>query len=107
MKMRKFDNVFDALYDDEQAIEIFLYHFEHLIANERDRRLFLDYITYIVQNPGQRVNWAVLLQGTEGDGKSFFARILKAILGPSNVNGISSSVVLKSNGVKEIIILGE
>ena len=74
---------------DEQAIEIFLYHFEHLIANERDRRLFLDYITYIVQNPGQRVNWAVLLQGTEGDGKSFFARILKAVLGPSNVNGIS------------------
>jgi hypothetical protein len=73
---------------EHQAISIFLGHFEHLIANERDRRLFLDFITYIVQNPGHRVNWAILLQGTEGDGKSFFSFILKAILGESNVNVI-------------------
>ena len=73
---------------DEQAIQIFLGHFEHLIANERDRRLFLDFLTFIVQNPGQRVNWAILLQGTEGDGKSYFANILKAVLGITNVNVI-------------------
>lgn len=74
---------------DQRAIDVFLYHFEHLIADERDRRLFLDFLTYIVQNPGKRVNWAILLQGAEGDGKSWFARILKAVLGASNVNGIS------------------
>lgn len=76
----------DLTSADEQAIQIFLGHFEHLIANERDRRLFLDFICFIVQNPGQRVNWAILLQGTEGDGKSFFANMLKAVLGMTNVN---------------------
>ena len=74
---------------DLYAIKLFLGHFEHLIADERDRLLFLDFITYIVQNPGKRVNWAVLLQGTEGDGKSFFAKLLKAVLGMSNVNQLS------------------
>lgn len=73
---------------EKQAIQIFLRHFEHLIANERDRRLFLDFITFVVQNPGQRVNWAVLLQGTEGDGKSYFSTILKAVLGMTNVKVI-------------------
>lgn len=73
---------------EQQAINIFLGHFEHLIANARDRRLFLDFITYVVQNPGERINWAVLLQGTEGDGKSFFSSLLKAVLGESNVNAI-------------------
>jgi hypothetical protein len=73
---------------EQQAIDIFLGHFDHLIANERDRRLVLDFITFIVQNPGQRVNWAILIQGTEGDGKSYFYFILKAILGESNVNMI-------------------
>lgn len=74
---------------EEHAVKIFLYHFEHLIADERDRRLFLDFITFIVQNPGKRINWAILLQGTEGDGKSFFAKLLKAVLGVSNVNQLS------------------
>jgi len=72
-----------------QAVRIFLEHFEHLIANPRDRHLFLDFIAYIVRNPGQRVNWAILLQGAEGDGKSFFSRMLKAVMGMGNVNVIS------------------
>lgn len=71
---------------DQQAVDIVLYHFEHLFRDARDRRIFLDYITYIVQNPGKRVNWAVWLQGTEGDGKSFFSLLLKAVLGMNNVN---------------------
>lgn len=73
---------------DKQAIETFLYHFEHLIANERDRTIFLDFITYVVQNPGHRVNWAILLQGTEGDGKSWFSSMLKAVCGMTNVKTI-------------------
>lgn len=78
---------------EEEAIEIFTGHFEHLIKNERDRTIFLDFLTYIVQNPGQRVNWAVLLQGAEGDGKSFFLEVLKAVLGENNVNMISGKLL--------------
>lgn len=74
---------------DNQAIQIFLDHMDHLIPSDRDRLVFLDFLTFIVQNPGQRVNWMILLQGAEGDGKSFFAQMLRAVIGVSNVNGIS------------------
>mgnify|MGYP001179535030 CR=1 FL=1 len=73
---------------EEEAIQIFLDHLVHIIANERDRTIFLDFMTYIVQHPGQRINWAILLQGAEGDGKSFFISVLKAVLGDKNVNMI-------------------
>lgn len=78
---------------EEEAIQIFLGHLEHIIANENDRTVFLDFMTYIVQNPGQRVNWAILLQGAEGDGKSFFIAVLKAVMGDNNVNMIAGNAL--------------
>lgn len=78
---------------EEEAIQIFLGHLEHIIANEADRLVFLDFLTYIVQNPGQRINWAILLQGAEGDGKSFFVSALAAMMGENNVNMISGKVL--------------
>lgn len=73
---------------EQQAIDIFLAHFDHIIANERDRRVFLDWLTYVVQNPGEKINWAILLQGAEGDGKSYFLSILKAVIGDDNAKMI-------------------
>lgn len=78
---------------EEQAIEIFLGHLEHIIANENDRRIFLDFLTYIVKHPGQRINWAILLQGAEGDGKSFFSAVLEAVLGTNNINMIAGNAL--------------
>ena len=78
---------------EQEAIEIFLYHFEHIIADAQARETFLDFLTYIVQNPGQRINWAILLQGAEGDGKSFFISMLAAVVGDSNVEMINGSAL--------------
>lgn len=72
----------------EDAIRIFLAHFNHLFDSERDRLILLDWIAYVVQNPGSRINWAILLQGAEGDGKSFFRAVIEAVLG-GHVNGIT------------------
>jgi hypothetical protein len=78
---------------EEEAVQIFLGHLEHIIANENDRRIFLDFLTFIVKYPGQRVNWAILLQGAEGDGKSFFSAVLSAVLGENNVNLIAGNAL--------------
>lgn len=78
---------------EHEAIQIFLDHLVHIIANETDRVIFLDFLTFIVQNPGQRINWAVLLQGAEGDGKSFFISVLAAVMGDNNVNMISGKAL--------------
>jgi hypothetical protein len=75
-----------------EAIQIFLDHFIHLFKSEMDRTILLDWIAYLVQNPGERINWAILLQGAEGDGKSFFRNILEAVMG-GHVNGIMGTAL--------------
>lgn len=60
-------------------------HLEHLFASPAEQRMFLDWLAYVVQNPGKRVNYAPLLQGVQGDGKSFFAFLLSAVMGQPNV----------------------
>jgi hypothetical protein len=70
--------------DEKRAIKRVKAHFEHLFANERDRKLLLDWLAYIVQER-RRISWAPLIQGTQGDGKTFFARMLMAVLGWENV----------------------
>lgn len=68
-------------------------HFEHLFIHERDRRTLIDALAWIVQNPGDRLNWAILIQGTEGDGKTFFFRLLARVLGLENVSTIGAQAV--------------
>lgn len=65
-------------------------HLEHLFPIERDRKLLLSWLAYIAQT-GERVNWAIVLQGAEADGKSFFGQMMAAVLGGENVNAINGS----------------
>ena len=74
--------------DERQAIKRVQAHFRHLFRSERDWKLLLDWMAYIVQTK-ERVSWAPVIQGTEGDGKSFFYRMLAVVLGVENVSLIT------------------
>lgn len=63
-------------------------HLEHLFPNDRDRKLLLSWLAYIVQS-NDKVNWSPVVQGVENDGKSFFGRMMAAVLGGENVNVIN------------------
>ena len=78
----------------QRCIDRLLGHVRHLFRVERDGDLLLDWIAHIVQT-GSRVNWAPVIQGVQGDGKSWFAELLKAVLGMSNV------VVIKGKALEE------
>ncbi len=78
---------------DKRAILTVLAHISHMLEHEEERTLFLNWLAYIVQNPGKRVNWAMLLQGVEGDGKSFFAFLLRTVMGVSNVKMLNANVL--------------
>lgn len=69
-------------------------HLEHLFRSPKDRSLLLDWIAYIVQT-AQRVNWAPLIQGVSGDGKTWFGEMMKAVLGDGNV------FILKGRALEE------
>lgn len=69
---------------DHKAIKRVQRHLEHVLPNERERAIFISFLAYIVQTR-QRPNWAVVLQGVDGDGKSFFGEMMGAVLGSNNV----------------------
>lgn len=79
------------------AILTVLNHLEHLFDNERDRKLLLSWIAFIVQNPGKRINWAPIIQGVEGDGKTFFHLLIGAVLGGENVKTVPGEALAEKN----------
>lgn len=71
--------------EDRRAIALLERHLEVLIADGRERRLFLDFLAYNVQFPSERVRWAPVLQGVEGGGKSYFNELMAAVMGQHNI----------------------
>lgn len=72
----------ESLDDEGQAVvDRLLKHIAFTLEDEREQTIMLDWLTFVYQNPGQRVNWALLLQGAQGTGKSYFAVMLQALMG--------------------------
>ena len=77
---------------DRKNVDRVKNHIAHLLESEVEQRMFLDWISWVVQNPGQHVNYSILLQGVEGDGKSFWAELLRAVMGPYNVQMLNAHI---------------
>jgi hypothetical protein len=78
---------------DKKAIERVKRHIKHLLSNPREQRLLLDWLSWVVQNPGRHANWSILLQGVEGDGKSFFGEMMRSVMGVSNVRMLNAKLL--------------
>lgn len=66
--------------EGERVIGLFLAHLRMTITDEREQTILLDWMSWVIQNPGKRVGWALLLQGAQGTGKTYFAVVLELIL---------------------------
>jgi hypothetical protein len=77
-------------------------HLKHLFGDPRERAIVLSVLAFIVREAGKRINWATVLQGVEGDGKSWFFYLMQAVLGRENC-GIVDPGLLKGefNGFAE------
>jgi hypothetical protein len=78
--------------NNKHAIDLFLTHIDNVLSDEREQKILLDWLAYIVQNAGKRINWAILLQGAQGTGKSYFAKVLEWVLG-SNAKSLDPSAL--------------
>ncbi len=78
---------------DKRAINIVKRHIVHLLEDEHEQRLMLNWLAWIVQNPGKLLKWAMVFQGVEGDGKSFFGFLLRAVMGTTNVKMMNASII--------------
>ena len=59
----------------------FLTHIEKLLPDPRDRQILLSYMAACVQYKGIKFQWAPLIQGTPGNGKTLFTRCVEAAVG--------------------------
>ncbi|MFA6063849.1 MAG: DUF5906 domain-containing protein [Gallionella sp.] len=59
----------------------FLNHMEKVLPVKRDRDILLAYMAAIVQHQGVKFQWAPLIQGMQGNGKSLFSRCVEQAVG--------------------------
>jgi hypothetical protein len=59
----------------------FLSHLAKVLPDQRDRDLFLAYMAACVQHKGYKFQWAPLIQGCEGNGKTLFTRCVSRAVG--------------------------
>ncbi len=63
----------------------FLSHMRYLISDDVERGLTLDYLAHMIQKPGAKMRFALLLQGSQGIGKTWVGSLMSALLGEHNV----------------------
>lgn len=59
----------------------FLEHLAKIIPNERDRYILICYMAACVQHQGHKFQWAPLIQGAPGNGKSLLSRCVAEAVG--------------------------
>lgn len=59
----------------------FMDHLRKVLPDERDRTILLCYMAACVQHKGVKFQWAPLLQGVEGNGKTLFTRCVAEAVG--------------------------
>lgn len=65
----------------EGDISPFLTHLQRLFPVHRDQRIITAYMQACAQNPGVKFQWAPVVQGMEGNGKSLLIRVLARACG--------------------------
>lgn len=67
----------------------FMNHMSRLVEDEVVRNHVYDYLAYLVQHPGEKINFSVLMMGKQGVGKSYLIEVLREMMGRSNVKEIN------------------
>lgn len=59
----------------------FMTHLAKVLPNERDQTILLSYMAACIQYKGYKIQWAPLLQGVVGNGKTLFTRCVAYAIG--------------------------
>lgn len=76
------------------SVHPMLKHFRYLIGNKEERNIILDYIAFLIQNPGVKIRWMPVIKGSKGIGKSMIVDlVITPLLGMQNVKPVSSKLI--------------
>ncbi|WPK42372.1 primase/polymerase [Pseudomonas phage Ppu-503] len=83
----------------KRGVELLKRLLADLFPEEQHRKIVLDFMAHIVQKPEQKLNYALLIKGSEQEGKSLIAKLIMQLVGPGNSHIINSQTLLeKYNG---------
>ena len=77
-------------------VTLFLDHMAYLFSDEVERGYVLDYLAMLIQSPGRKVNYALLVKGDQGTGKSWIGRLMARIIGQPNMVVPANSEVMSN-----------
>ena len=73
-----------------EAVAAVVMHLKNICGKrESEARVLMDFIAYCTQHMGKKINFAPLIQGFEGDGKSIIGDIITCCIGGRNVKPLS------------------
>lgn len=72
----------------------FLAHLAKILPDPRDQQILLSYMAACVQHKGNKFQWAPVLQGAEGNGKTFFSACLAEALGQHYTHWVEAKALL-------------
>jgi hypothetical protein len=76
--------------------EPFLNHLKKILPEERDRKIVLSYMAACVQHKGVKFQWAPLLQGVEGNGKTLLTMCVAFAVGERYTHFPKASQIAKN-----------
>lgn len=77
-----------AHWQGHWAVETWRGHLQNLLPH--DWELLLTWIARNVQRPGDKILWAPIIKGVQGDGKSSISDMMGAVMGAENVRVVST-----------------
>lgn len=114
---RKYVNTYSPTYpepDTKNAVEagnLLQTHLVNLVLEQNYRETLTDFMAFMVQCPGRKIRWAVLIQSVEGAGKTFLAQVMRAVLGKEHVRTIGGETISKGWNEwafgKQLVVLEE
>lgn len=88
---------------------IFFEHMEYMFEDVMERNMVLNFLAWCVQNPAEKPNFALVIKGKQGTGKSFIGQVMERIFGLHNTGRpMNASIQSQFNGwarnVKLVVI---
>lgn len=74
-------------------VSVFLEHMAYMFLDEAERELAIDYLALLVRRPAVKINFAMLVKGRQGTGKSWLGSLIAKIIGEPNITRPSNTSV--------------